>query len=109
MAGDAWRPGPPLPEPTSGAAEAVIDGVIYVSGGEDPGGNGGVIDRHWQLDTGVDDRAAWAPLTPPPLAVHGAHGVAVDGRFLIIGGALRQGAFSSVSWTSANQAYPSRQ
>lgn len=106
---DAWRAGPPLPEPTSGAAEAAVGTLIYVSGGEDPSGSGGIIDRHWQLDTTAGDRAAWAPLTPPPLTVHGAQGAVVDGRFLIIGGALRQGAFSSVSWTSATQAYPSRQ
>ena len=101
---DSWREGPPLPEPTSGAAEAVVDGVIFVSGGEDPSGSGGVIDRHWMLDTHAET-AAWEPLSPPPLAVHGAHGAALDGRFLIVGGALRQGAFSRLSWTISAQAF----
>jgi hypothetical protein len=101
---DSWRAGPPLPEPTSGATEAAIDGVIFVSGGEDPSGSGGVIDRHWQLDT-QDLAAGWLPLSPPPLAVHGAHGAALDGRFLIVGGALRQGAFSRLSWTISAQAF----
>jgi N-acetylneuraminic acid mutarotase len=102
---DAWREGPPLPEATSGAAEGVLDGTILVSGGENPGQGGGVIDRHWQLDTTLGEGAAWEPLSPPPLAVHGAHGATLDGRFLIVGGALRQGAFSRFSWTGANQAY----
>jgi N-acetylneuraminic acid mutarotase len=101
---DSWRAGPPLPEPTSGATEAAIDGVIFVSGGEDPSGSGGVIDRHWQLDT-RDQAAGWQPLSPPPLAVHGAHGAALDRRFLIVGGALRQGAFSRLSWTISAQAF----
>ena len=101
---DSWRDGPPLPEPTSGATEAAIDGVIFVSGGEDPSGSGGVIDRHWRLDT-RDQAAGWEPLSPPPLAVHGAHGAALNGRFLIVGGALRQGAFSRLSWTISSQAF----
>jgi N-acetylneuraminic acid mutarotase len=101
---DSWRDGPPLPEPTSAASDAILDGVIYISGGEDPAG-GVVIDRHWQLDTRLGDAATWEPLAPPPLVVHGAHGAAIDGQFLIVGGALRQGAFSRFSWTGATQAY----
>lgn len=100
---DSWRGGPPLPEATSGAAEALVDGVIYISGGEDPGAAGGVIDRHWMLDTRLQ-AAAWEPLSPPALVVHGAHGAVLDGRFLIVGGALRQGAYSRLSWTDAAQA-----
>jgi N-acetylneuraminic acid mutarotase len=102
---DSWREGPPLPEPTSGAAEAAIDGVILISGGEDPRGAGSVIDRHWMLDTGSGATATWEPLSQPPLAVHGAHGSALDGRFLIAGGATRQGAFSRLSWTITVQAF----
>jgi hypothetical protein len=102
---DSWREGPPLPEATSGAAEGVVDGRIMISGGENPGQGGGVIDRHWQLNTTLGGDAAWEPLSPPPLAVHGAHGATLGGRFLIVGGALRQGAFSRFSWTGANQAY----
>jgi N-acetylneuraminic acid mutarotase len=102
---DAWRAGPALPEPTSGAAEAVIDGVILISGGEDPGGDGSVIDLHWMLDTASVPGAAWQPLSEPPLAVHGAHGAALEGQFVIVGGATRQGAFSRLSWTISAQAY----
>ena len=49
---DSWQPGPELPAPTSGAAEGVIDGVILIYGGEEPGlVDGGINDRHWMLDT----------------------------------------------------------
>jgi N-acetylneuraminic acid mutarotase len=102
---DTWREGLPLPEATSGAAEGNVDGTILISGGENPGQGGGVIDRHWLLDTTLGGAAAWQELSPPPLAVHGAHGATLGGRFVIVGGALRQGAFSRFSWTGANQAY----
>jgi N-acetylneuraminic acid mutarotase len=102
---DAWREGPPLPQPTSGASEGVIDGVILVSGGEDPGGAGGVVDRHWLLDTAAGATAAWQPLSPPPLPVHGAHGAVIDGSFVVVGGASRQGAYSRLSWSAFAQAY----
>jgi N-acetylneuraminic acid mutarotase len=102
---NSWRDGPPLPEATSGAAEAVLDGVILISGGENPAGTGAVIDRHWMLDTTSGPNPSWEPLSPPPLPVHGAHGAALDGRFLIVGGATRQGAFSRLSWTITAQAY----
>ena len=102
---DAWREGPPLPQPTSGAAEGVVNRVILISGGEDPRGMGGVVDRHWMLDTGSGASAVWQPLSPPPLPVHGAHGAALDGTFLIVGGASRQGAYSRLSWSVFTQAY----
>jgi N-acetylneuraminic acid mutarotase len=104
IAGDSWREGPPLPQPTSGAAEAAIDGVILISGGEDPGGSGSVLDLHWMLDT-HSATAAWEPLSQPPLAVHGAHGSALNGEFVIAGGATRQGAFSRLSWSITVQAF----
>lgn len=103
---DTWRPGPALPEATSGAAEAVVDGVLYVSGGEDPG-SATIVDRHWQLDT-TAATPAWAPMRPPPLAVHGVPGVAFDGRFLVIAGSSRPGGQSNTAWTGATQAYDPR-
>ena len=103
-AADSWREGPPLPTPTSGASEAVIDGVIFISGGEDPGASN-VIDLHWKLDTRSEAGQPWERLSPPPLTVHGAHGAELGGRFLIVGGALRPGAYSRFSWTAATQAF----
>lgn len=102
---DQWRSGPPLPEATSGASEGVLGDVILLSGGEDPGQDGRVIDAHWQLDTSLGQAAAWQPLVPPPLAVHGAHGAVIDGRFVIAGGASRQGSLSRFSWSGLAQFY----
>ena len=102
---NTWRPGPTLPEATSGASEGALGGVILISGGEDPGDAGGVVDAHWQLDTSLGDAATWQPLNQPPLAVHGAHGAVIGERFVIAGGASRQGSFSRFSWSGLAQFY----
>jgi N-acetylneuraminic acid mutarotase len=102
---DSWAAGPALPEATSAASEGVLGSLILISGGEEPGENGRVVDDHWQLDTAADADAAWRPLSPPPLAVHGAQGAVVDGRFMIAGGASRQGQFSRFAWSGLLQAY----
>lgn len=100
---DRWLPGPPLPAPTSGAAEGVLDGTILVFGGEDPDLiAGGVYDRHWMLDTRVEP-FEWTPAPAPPLAVHGADGTVFQGRMVIVGGAGRHGALSVTSWTNTLQ------
>jgi N-acetylneuraminic acid mutarotase len=102
---DAWRAGPPLPEPTSGAAEGVVEGIIVISGGEDPV-RGAIVDRHWRLDAGaMTDLATpqWLPLPIPPLAVHGALGATLDGRFVIVSGSTRPGGQSNTAWTGALQ------
>ena len=102
---DAWAAGPALPEATSAASEGVLGTLIVISGGEEPGENGRVVDDHWQLDTAAGAEARWRPLSPPPLAVHGAQGAVVDGRFMIAGGASRQGQFSRFAWSGLLQAY----
>jgi N-acetylneuraminic acid mutarotase len=99
-----WESATELPDPTSGAAEAIIDGVIHVSGGEDPD-RGTVVEHHWRLDTSGGRLARWEPLPPPPLAVHGVPGVAVGDLFLVIGGSSRPGGDSATAWTGAVQAY----
>jgi N-acetylneuraminic acid mutarotase len=102
-----WQSGPRLPEATSGAAEAILDGVIYLSGGEDPGQRT-IVDRHWLLDTAGGASAQWQPLPAPPLAVHGVPGIAIDGRFLVIAGSTRSGRDSATAWTGATQAFTAR-
>lgn len=104
-ASDTWAAGPPLPEATSAASEGVLGSVIVISGGEDPGGSGRMVDDHWQLDTAAGAEAQWRPLAPPPLAVHGAQGAVLDGRFVIAGGASRHGQFSRFAWSGLLQAY----
>lgn len=102
---DTWSSGPPLPEATSAASEGLLGSVIVISGGEAPGQDGRMVDDHWQLDTAEGADAQWRPLAPPPLAVHGAQGAVVDGRFMIAGGAARPGQFSRFAWSGLLQAY----
>lgn len=102
---DTWAPGPPLPEATSAASEGVLGSVIVISGGEEPGENGRIVDDHWQLNSAAGPDARWTPLAPSPLAVHGAQGAVVDGRFMIAGGASRHGQFSRFAWSGLLQAY----
>ena len=101
---DAWRAGTPLPRATSAPSEGVLAEMILISGGEDPAG-GAMVDAHWQLDTSLGNAAAWEPLSPPPLTVHGAHGAVLGDRFLIAGGASRQGSSSRFAWSSLLQAF----
>ncbi|MCC5869333.1 MAG: hypothetical protein JJU27_12545 [Gammaproteobacteria bacterium] len=100
---ETWSEGPALPNATSGAAEAVIDGRIYVYGGEVPTlFGGGIVDQHWVLDTRAS-RWEWQQAPSPPLAVHGADGAVVDGRFVIAGGASRHGLTSLTAWRDTVQ------
>lgn len=102
---DTWRDGPELPQGTSGAAEAFVAGWIYISGGEDPT-RGLIVDRHWRLNPeGVTDLVtpSWATMLTPPLAVHGAAGANLDGRFVSVSGSTRPGGQSNTAWTAALQ------
>lgn len=93
----AWREGPRLPRPVSGAVEGLAGGEIHLVGGEDPTAVGGeVIDTHLVLDP---EARRWREEPPPPLAVHGAAGGVIDGRLLMAGGARRQGFLSPLAWT----------
>lgn len=97
---DRWRPGPPLPEATSGAAVGLVNGWIVVSGGEDPRLLGGIIDRHWRLRPG---ESSWEPAPAAPLAVHGAADGVVEGQLVIAGGASRHGLLSALTWSAVTQ------
>jgi Kelch motif len=104
-AADRWQPGPELPHPTSGAAEAAVDGVIFIFGGEEPHFlRGHVNDRHWKLDTrGPVPR--WEPVAAPPLVVHGTSGAVLQGAIALAGGASRHGVFSITGWANTLQLY----
>lgn len=103
-AADSWSSGPDLPIPNSAmAAGQLSDGLIHIMGGENPklvGGN--VRDKHFALDPvgGI-----WLEGPKPLLAVHGAPGVVVQGKLLVIGGSRRQGLFSTAGWTGLAQVF----
>src|SRR5262249_55118766 len=100
---DRWQPGPDLPHPTSGAAEVVFDGTIYIFGGEEPDFLAGEVkDRHWKLDTRTGAQR-WEPAPRPALAVHGSNAVILGDGIAIAGGASRHGALSAAAWTDTFQ------
>jgi N-acetylneuraminic acid mutarotase len=102
---DAWRAGPDLPHPTSGAAEVVLDETIFIFGGEEPDFLSGEIkDRHWSLDT-RSEPPRWEPVPMPPLPVHGTNAAVLQGSIVIAGGATRHGALSAAGWTDAVQLF----
>jgi hypothetical protein len=79
----------------------VIDGVIFIYGGEEPSLlDGGVHDRHWMLATRVGTQR-WQPA--PPLVVHGVNGAVLEETLMIAGGSTRHGALSLAGWSSALQ------
>lgn len=100
---DSWQPGPDLPAATSGAAETVVDGVIFIFGGEEPSFlDGGINDQHWKFDTRAQI-PRWEAAPAPPLPVHGTNGAVLQGTIAIAGGASRHGALSVAGWSSALQ------
>ncbi|HJR18282.1 MAG TPA: kelch repeat-containing protein [Actinomycetota bacterium] len=101
---DSWTTGPPMPAATSGmAAELLADGRIHVVGGEDPGTLGGeVFDTHFVLDPAT---GTWGSGPKASLAVHGAASDQVAGILLIVGGARRHGAWSTLAWTGVSQRF----
>jgi hypothetical protein len=100
---DSWQPGPELPHPTSGAAEAAVDDVIFVFGGEEPDLlSGEVNDRHWKLDARAP-APRWEPAPTPPLAVHGTNAAVLRGMVAIPGGSSRHGALSAAGWSNRLQ------
>lgn len=99
---DAWRPGPALPQPMSAMAVGVLEDGLHVVGGEDPRFVvGGVIDAHYVLG----EEAEWRRASRPILPVHGAGFAVHQGRLIVAGGASREGALSTISWTPVTQAF----
>lgn len=94
-----WTTRAPLPTPRSRAAAAVIDGRLYVVGGESGSGD---RDDHEVYDPIGD---VWQRLPPRPVAARGAAAAALDGRLYVVGGCAgdavldRVDRFDPVAWT----------
>jgi hypothetical protein len=100
---DIWTSGPPLPTPMSAMVVGVLGGRLHVIGGEDPDLVGGrVIPSHFSL--GLGERR-WHREPQVMLPVHGAGFGEHRGRLYIAGGASRQGALSTISWTAVTQSF----
>jgi N-acetylneuraminic acid mutarotase len=102
---DRWATLAPLPEPlqgprgAGGLAAAVLDGTIYVFGGEwFSSTGGGVYQQVWAYDAASD---SWSEASTMPTPRHGLGAVTVDGRIATIGGAARAGGnetSAAVEW-----------
>jgi N-acetylneuraminic acid mutarotase len=81
-AGD-WRTLPDMPTSRGGLGAALLDGVAYVSGGEE---TQGAFDAFEALDLSLEQ---WQAPSPPPVPTprHGHASVAHDGRVYVLGGA----------------------
>ncbi len=100
---DRWREGPELPRPMSAMAVGVLEDGLHVVGGEDPRFFlGGVIDEHYVI---APRSRRWRSASRALLPVHGAGYAVHAGRFLVAGGATREGALSTISWTPIVQAF----
>jgi hypothetical protein len=100
---DEWERGPNLTEPMSAMATGVVDDILHVVGGEDPGILGGhVTSTHVALDKPT---GRWLRWQDPPLPVHGSGFGVISDHLFIAGGASRPGALSTISWTGELQVF----
>ena len=79
----------PLPPTRSGISAAVLEGRIYVFGGE---GRGGTFDETEAYDPVTD---SWERLTPMPTARHGLGAAAIDRTIYVVAGGLSPGSSDS--------------
>ena len=95
-ANSKWKALPLMPTARSGTQGAVLDGKIFVFGGEK---FGGVFNNTEMFDP---ETARWSELTPMPVGRHGTNAVTLDGMiFIPAGGPLNGGE----AQTNANQAF----
>jgi N-acetylneuraminic acid mutarotase len=90
---DAWTFGAPMPQPRSGIAGSVVNGVVYVFGGEDPG------QTHAEVFAYTPATDTWSDTTPQmPTPRHGLSAVAIGGQIHVIGGGTSPGGGSDSSY-----------
>ena len=94
---DTWEPLEDLPTPRSGGASAVLDGKLYVLGGQLPG------NTVYKTVSRVDPATGhWEALADMPIELTGHRAVTVNGAIYVMGGfvtrnGVRQG-FSGVPY-----------
>jgi len=78
---NSWTPGPVMPVAVASAASAVVNGLLYVAGGQTYG-------YRSVATLQVFDPVAnsWSTMAPTPMPVNGGGGAAINGNFYIFGG-----------------------
>jgi N-acetylneuraminic acid mutarotase len=90
---DRWQRLAPLPTARSGIAAAVLQGRIFVMGGEAPGGTFAQVEAYGPT------RNRWTRHAPMPTPRHGLGAAAVAGRLYVLSG----GPFPGASYSAANE------
>jgi hypothetical protein len=86
---DRWTTKAPLPTARSGIASAVMDGRIFVFGGESPGGT---FNTNEAYDPKTD---RWMTMAPMPTARHGLGAAVVINRIHVLCGGTKPGGSAS--------------
>jgi len=84
---DSWSYGPPFPVPLHHTMAAVVDGTLYVIGGEFEGAGTGrpsqYLDSVYMLDEAADE---WVPRAPMPTARSAGGAAVIAGKIYVAGG-----------------------
>jgi DNA-binding CsgD family transcriptional regulator len=93
---DAWRSGPPLPEPVCDYALAEVNGRIFIFGGRSGASAANATEKVWSLLFGRDNTWQAEPRLDRPRS--GMAAAVVDGRIHLIGGRDDQDEMRDNHW-----------
>ncbi|MBL8178076.1 MAG: hypothetical protein JNK48_25600 [Bryobacterales bacterium] len=80
---DVWRMAAPLPRPVNHPMPAVVNGKLYVIGGQPDAGSTNFVDTNYEYDP---EREEWKERARLPLARGGGAAAVVDGKIYVAGG-----------------------
>lgn len=89
-----WSRGPPAPVPGGGQAAALVNGTIWLAGGEVAEGAFAVHDTVYIFDLAT---RTWSEGPTLPEGRHGFAAATWEGRFTVVGGALASGPLTENS------------
>ncbi|MBS1828677.1 MAG: kelch-like protein [Acidobacteria bacterium] len=97
---DEWRLAAPLPRGVNHSMPAVVNGKLYVMGGQSDAGNTSFVDTNYMYDPSAD---VWVEKARLPLARGGGAAAVVDGKIYVAGGRPPRGADFAVYDPVADQ------
>ncbi|MBL8222521.1 MAG: hypothetical protein JNL62_25000, partial [Bryobacterales bacterium] len=97
---DTWRLAAPLPRPVNHPMPAVVNGKLYLIGGQSDAGNVSFVDTNYEYDPAKDE---WRERARLPLARGGGASAVVDGKIYVAGGRPPRGADFAVYDPAADE------